>query len=428
MQYAKESTHQPDWYKLDNVAKMYSATTTRNWNSVFRVHMTLGFDIQPELLSAAVKDICPRFPTFFVQLRKGFFWYFFETANDSDIVQPETEYPCRPIRIAEGVKPLFRVLYYKSRISLEVFHSVTDGTGAFEFLKTLVCRYLELCGYDVSAAYESGILNFRDMPTDTETEDSFAKYYTKTKGKSEKKPNAFRFKSRKSMDENYLRVISGTFSVEDLKKISRQKGATITQYLTALYILSFGNCTCPRTAKPVTIFVPANLRKTFPSSTLRNFSLFTQASAAVNPDTTLDEVLTTIIPQFSDGLEKDKLLEKISANVGIEKNFAVRIVPLFIKNFLISIINSLAERKLTSSFSNIGVVTLPDVLSKHVKKVGFMFGGSTEKGLGIGMTASSYQDKITVTFSSQYPNASVQSFFFSYLAKQGISVEVETNV
>lgn len=34
--------------------------------------------------------------------------------------------------------------YYRNRINLEVFHVLTDGTGAMNFLKTLVSNYLAL--------------------------------------------------------------------------------------------------------------------------------------------------------------------------------------------------------------------------------------------------------------------------------------------
>ena len=40
---------------------------------------------------------------------------------------------------------LFRVLYYGSRVHLETFHVLTDGTGAMQFLKAVCYRYCQLC-------------------------------------------------------------------------------------------------------------------------------------------------------------------------------------------------------------------------------------------------------------------------------------------
>ena len=38
--------------------------------------------------------------------------------------------------------------YYKKRINFEVFHALTDGTGATEFLRELVKNYLHLVHKD----------------------------------------------------------------------------------------------------------------------------------------------------------------------------------------------------------------------------------------------------------------------------------------
>ena len=41
-------------------------------------------------------------------------------------------------------KLLFEVTYFRKRINLEVYHTLTDGTGALQFLKTLVINYITL--------------------------------------------------------------------------------------------------------------------------------------------------------------------------------------------------------------------------------------------------------------------------------------------
>ena len=43
---------------------------------------------------------------------------------------------------------LFRVLYYGSRVHLETFHVLTDGTGAMQFLKAVCYRYCQLAHPD----------------------------------------------------------------------------------------------------------------------------------------------------------------------------------------------------------------------------------------------------------------------------------------
>src|SRR5699024_11856888 len=81
-----------------------------------------------------------------VRVRKGLFWYFLEQNDQVLLVKEETDYPCAPIDRKENNAFLIRVLYFKKRISVEVFHSLTDGGGAAEFLKTLAYEYLLLKG------------------------------------------------------------------------------------------------------------------------------------------------------------------------------------------------------------------------------------------------------------------------------------------
>lgn len=72
---------------------------------------------------------------------------------------------------------LFQVNYYQKRMNFEVYHALTDGTGALRFLKELVKNYLVL---------RHGGEGLPDLPiTDADVtiqdleNDSFSKYYKK---------------------------------------------------------------------------------------------------------------------------------------------------------------------------------------------------------------------------------------------------------
>ena len=67
------------WYRLDNAALIFPAIIRKNWNNVFRVSATLKEPVDPEVLDRAIEELRPRFPTCFVRLRTGFFWYYLET-------------------------------------------------------------------------------------------------------------------------------------------------------------------------------------------------------------------------------------------------------------------------------------------------------------------------------------------------------------
>ena len=156
-----------DWYKLDNAAKIYPAISGPGRGSVFRVAVQLKSDVSPATLQEALAITLPRFPTLAVKMKKGLFWYYFEGNPDIPKVTPEKAPPCRAIDTDETNGFLFRISYYKTRISFEVFHALTDGTGALAFLKSLTSQYLILSG---SGMFSDGcILDCEEPPTIVET-------------------------------------------------------------------------------------------------------------------------------------------------------------------------------------------------------------------------------------------------------------------
>ena len=72
---------QKKWYRLDTAALIFPAITRRDWSNAFRVSATLTEEVDPEILQRAANSLRSRFPSFFVTLRKGFFWYYLEESD-----------------------------------------------------------------------------------------------------------------------------------------------------------------------------------------------------------------------------------------------------------------------------------------------------------------------------------------------------------
>ena len=132
------------WRRLDNTGKIFPLIANENLSNVFRITATLKEEVRPELLQRALEDVLPHFEGFQVKLKRGFFWYYFESNKRTPLIEQESGYPCRYIDPKSNQLFLFRVSYYKHRIHFEVFHAVTDGMGAVLFIRALVTRYLQL--------------------------------------------------------------------------------------------------------------------------------------------------------------------------------------------------------------------------------------------------------------------------------------------
>ena len=131
------------WYRLDNAALIFPAIIRKNWNNVFRVSVTLKKTVDPEVLDRAIARLKDRFPTCFVRLRNGFFWFYLETVAEAPKARPDYAYPLTHMTRKELKTCCVRFLYYENRIAAEFFHSVTDGTGGMRLLQNLVAEYLE---------------------------------------------------------------------------------------------------------------------------------------------------------------------------------------------------------------------------------------------------------------------------------------------
>ena len=107
----------------------------------------------------------------------------------------------------------------------------------------------------------------------------------------------------------------------------------------------------------------------------------------------------------------------MSKNVKAEKSIFVRIMPLFIKNFIISFVFFLAgETRMTSTLTNLGLIDLPDEMTRHVQRFDMMLGAPRYNKICCAMC--SYQDILNVCFTSTMKETHVEKEFFTFLVKK----------
>ncbi len=415
-----------NWYKLDNAAKIYPAISGPGSGSVFRVAVQLKQEVDPQTLQKALAVTISRFPTLAVKMKRGLFWYFFDANHETPRITPEAAPPCRPIEADENNGFLFRVSYHKKRISLEIFHALTDGTGAMIFLKTLTAQYLTLSGLGLFS--DDGVFDCETYPSISETEDSFRKYYDpriKSKWKEEK---AYHVRGSKVSPER-LGIVHGITSTDSFRKLVKESGATVTGYITALIIYSI-YCTQLNSRmynSPVKISVPVNLRNFFPSRTVRNFSSYVNVGITFsNEEQTFESILGKVTEIMKSELQQEKLVEKISANVNAERNIFMRIAPLALKNVVLrTAYNAFGETLFTCSLSNLGNISVPDRMREFIERFEFLLGPPVTNL--ISCTACSFGDNMQVTFTKAMYENDIERFFFRFLAEKGLDITIETN-
>ncbi len=412
----------PKWKRLDNAAKIFPSSSSAIDSKVFRLACELKDLIDPKILQAALDKTMEKFPFFQSVMKRGVFWYYLEECDIKPVVQPETEAPCQPIYNNNKKNLLFRVLYFKKRISLEMYHVLTDGTGALQFLCMLVYYYiLEKYKDD----FKDTIPAFNQVSTLFQKEDdSFRKYYKKPENSSSlQKHKAYHIKGERLPDNN-IGIIEGRMSLKSLLEYSRGMKVTLTELMTAVFIQSIHKEMSEREQnKPIVITIPVNLRSYFPSESARNF--FTTISTSYNfskQENSLDKIIEHIREGFQKELQEEKIRQKMNTLSALEHSIPIRILPLIIKDTILQIASMLEERSSTASFSNIGKVSMPSGMEKYIR----LFDAFTSPNI-LQACACSFGDNYVLSFATPFENHNIECTFFRRLSEMGIETEITTS-
>lgn len=412
------------WDRLDNTAHLFPVIAGERMSNVYRVSVTLTEPIVPEFLQQALDIVLPRFDGFNLRLRRGIFWYYFEENNKSaPEIKKEDSFPCRFIRPNQNNSYLFRVSYYKYRINLEIFHVLTDGMGAVNFLKELTYQYLRILHPELVEKTGDSL----SCGTTLNREDSFLKNYKKISKKMYKTQKACLIKGE-PLREGEFGVMHGYMDVAELKKISKEWGATINEYLVAVYIWSVYNeylhgCASER---PIRVAVPVNLRPYFNSITTKNF--FVMVSAEFHPSKeahTFEEIMEGVKESLRSQLTSEHLEQIFSYNVSNQKNKFLKVIPLPLKNIAMRYVYTQSALANTATITNVGKISVEEEYKPYVEM--FHVFMAISKGQHIKGSICSYDDTLVFTFSYDLVDPSIQRGFFRKLVQDGIKVEIESN-
>ncbi len=417
------------WMRLDNAALIYPAARRRDWTNVFRISVSFRDDVDAGLLQQALNQAVNRFPSVAVRLRTGLFWYYFEQVPHVPQVQPEELHPLNRMTFRSIRRCAFRVLYYRDRMAVEFFHSITDGNGALIFVKSLAAEYVRL-RYGAEVENTHGVLNLEEAPKKAELEDSFVRYASPV-ALSRKEDIAYMMTGQREADR-FLHVTTGILEADEVRRVAKSYGATVTVFLAAVmmkavYEIQNEKTTNPNRRKPVKILIPVNLRKLFESETLRNFANY--ITPGIDPrmgEFSFEEMLAVIHHQIGLELNPKRMSAKFTPNVRDARSKLLRIMPLFVKNLAMKMVyNQVGERTASICLSNLGLVDLPEGMLPFVKRLDFILGVQADSPCNCGVC--SYGGKLNISFTRGIVEAELERRFFTELRKMGLHVLVESN-
>lgn len=417
------------WLRLDNAAKIYPAVRRENWSNVFRVSATLSVPVDIPTAQSALDVTVRRFPSMAARLRRGLFWYYLEPVEQPPELRPEYSYPLTRMSRKEMRRCALRVIVYKDRIAVEMFHSLTDGNGALIFLKSLLAEYLQQ-RYGTVIPPEHGVLDRREAPKDEELEDSFQRYAGPLQA-SRKSNNAWRLSGTPEAD-GFRNLTCFRLDADAVLAKAHEYGVSLTTFLcavmmTALQDMQSRSVPYPLWRKSIKLHVPVDLRRMFQSRSLRNFVLY--ATPEIQPRLghySFDEICKTVHHQLGMEITPKKMGMLIAANLYAEKLMAVKLMPLFIKNIAMrAVFSAVGERKSCLSLSNLGVVMLPEAMKPYIRRFDFILGVQATAPYNCGIL--SYGGTLYLNFIRSTREPELELAFHRALQKLGITACVESN-
>ena len=425
----KEKSGRREWYKLDLSAIVYPTLQRRDFSSVYRLSVVLKEEIKPDVLQKALDMTLPRFPTYKAAIRKGLFLRYLEP-NDrpGPFVQEDVKNPCQPMHFKANNRYLVRVYYFRNRIALEAHHSLGDGTGGMCVLQTLTATYLRMLGH---TEIENGgfVLDIGSAPAEGELEDAYMRYANAKVCPPRLQEKAYRV--RGTAEPFYtLNIIDGIMSVSEVMAVAKKYNATITEYLNAVLLQALLTKQLEEPhfrLRPVKIAMPVNLRRFFPSVTLRNF--ITMIYPGIDPrlgDYTFEEIVVQVHNYMHYYINEKLLRGDITTNAATQRNPVIRVVPLFIKDFVVkTFYTKVQDRNSSAGLTNMGALKVPEGMKPYIERFDIYMGQPFSRRTNCAII--SFEDILTVNFASSIIEADVERYFFRKLVQDGIHVKIESN-
>ncbi len=416
------------WYKLDLSATVYPTLQRRDFSSVYRLSVKLKESVDPALLQQALDLTLPRFPTYKVAIRKGLFWRYLEpNTRPGPFVQEDIKNPCMPMHFKSNNRYLIRVYYYDCRISLEAHHCLGDGTGGMCLLQTLTAVYLGLLGHEITPS--GFVLKIDEEPDPGELEDAYMRYATAKVKPPRPAEKTYRIRGTKEPFYT-LNIVDGIMSVSEVMKVAKQYGATITEYLNAVLLYALLQKQAGEfhlKYKPVRIAMPVNLRRFFPSKTLRNF--ITMVYPSIDPrlgEYRFEEIVTHVHNFMRYYINEKFLCGDITTNAATKHNFLIRVVPLFVKDLVVrTFYTKVQDKNSSAGLTNMGALKVPEDMKAYIDRFDIYMGQPFSSRTNCAII--SFEDILTVNFASSIVESDVERHFFRKLVQDGVHVKIESN-
>ena len=139
-----------------------------------------------------------------------------------------------------------------------------------------------------------------------------------------------------------------------------------------------------------------------------------------------EEICRLMYHQLAAETIPQRMAGRVSTNVELQRSLPLRLVPLPLKTLAMRLVYALSgESKGCLNISNMGVVTLPEVMTPYVDRFDFMIG--VQYSYPNNCSVVSWQGKTYISMIRSIRDSELERLFFSRMVELGIPVDIESN-
>lgn len=401
-------------YPVDYSAILYLAQLRRNHSNVYRFALTMHDPICPQMLQKAVNGVYSRFPTIFSGFRSGFFSCSMVPAKAAPCIRQDPGV-LQTMSAEEMQSCAYRVFYSGKQIIIEAFHALTDGYGAIASLRTLAAEYLYL-KYGVSSPERREMLETGVPDWDAELRDAYLEHAGE---KPARLPNRHAYQLRGEDRDWNTKVSMQPFRTQRLLDAARKQGVSLTAMLSCLMAEAIMEVQerhiAPDKKKPVRIMVPIDLRRLFPSKSLRNFILYALPTMECEAAGVSRECRMKLFhSQLKEQVTKKALGAQITANVNAQRMLLFRLIPLKLKLAAMRLAyRYFGECNSSITLTNLGEVKFSGELQPYIRGVDVLLTPRCQSPYNCAVISCSDTTSISITRFGAQPE--LETLFYEKL-------------
>lgn len=416
----------PRFFEVDNAAQIFVAINSLKETTISRIALNLDRPVNKKQLEQALRNTLKRFPFFQVYLKKHFFDYYFEHTEDIPVIEDDSRWTNRYVNFEAGNFP-FKLKTRGKTIALELSHILSDGYGTLVFLLSIVAKYFDLEGVSIE---DFPLIKNEGSPiSHEEWECGFRNTFSK-KGPPQKLQSKAYIPSGEMIPVEKYYSTRLIMNLAKVRSLAREMKVTLNVYLAGVYTsalqklylediaLNKANSTLP-----LRIQIPVNLRRYYPTKTLRNFSyIYSPVFYIKDKALNFSEIVHSIAEQVRHERHSHSVEQQIARNLRAESNPFFRFLPRMVKKLLFKFFYHIFARSLYSGvISNLGDIKLPPTLENHIESFDIIPCNSPVPGRNTALF--SYKGKLEMNIGSSVNDLRLEKKIEDQLTELGITYE-----